>query len=51
MGLDLATGLARDPNEGPGKAVFCSDVTLWLDKQGKDWAASEPTTRPSLTNS
>ncbi|MEU5958827.1 hypothetical protein [Streptomyces sp. NPDC047525] len=35
--LDLATGLARDPADGPGKAVFLSDVTLWLDKQGKDW--------------
>ncbi|WP_329431526.1 hypothetical protein OG564_00530 [Streptomyces sp. NBC_01280] len=20
-----------------GKVVFFSDVTLWLDKQGKDW--------------
>ncbi|EDY45743.1 hypothetical protein [Streptomyces sp. SPB074] len=38
IALDLATGLARDPNDGPGKAVFFSDVTLWLDKQGKDWA-------------
>jgi hypothetical protein len=35
--LDLAGGLARDPAAGPGKAVFFSDVTLWLDKQGKDW--------------
>ncbi|MFD3580707.1 hypothetical protein [Streptomyces sp. NPDC058644] len=35
--LDLAGGLARDPADGPGKAVFFSDVTLWLDKQGKDW--------------
>jgi hypothetical protein len=26
--LDLATGLARDPTDGPGKAVFFSDVTL-----------------------
>ncbi|WP_189282301.1 hypothetical protein, partial [Streptomyces atratus] len=32
IALDLATGLARDPNDGPGKAVFFSDVTLWLDK-------------------
>lgn len=37
--LDLAGGLARDPVDGPGKAVFFSDVTLWLDKQGKDWGA------------
>ncbi|MEU2287837.1 hypothetical protein ABZ614_39040 [Streptomyces sp. NPDC013178] len=37
IALDLATGLARDPNDGPGKAVFFSDVTLWLDKQGKTW--------------
>jgi hypothetical protein len=36
--LDLAGALARDANAGPGKAVFFSDVTLWLDKQGKDWA-------------
>ncbi|MEU5836333.1 hypothetical protein ABZ820_22065 [Streptomyces diacarni] len=35
--LDLAGALVRDPGEGPGKAVFFSDVTLWLDKQGKDW--------------
>ncbi|MER7050286.1 hypothetical protein [Streptomyces jumonjinensis] len=35
--LDLAGGLARDLVDGPGKAVFFSDVTLWLDKQGKDW--------------
>ncbi|MFB7576222.1 hypothetical protein [Streptomyces sp. NPDC056165] len=35
--LDLAGGLARDPADGPSKAVFFSDVTLWLDKQGKDW--------------
>ncbi|MEU9546761.1 hypothetical protein [Streptomyces mirabilis] len=35
--LDLAGALARDPGDGPGKAVFFSDVTLWLDKQGKDW--------------
>ncbi|WP_128380376.1 hypothetical protein [Streptomyces cavernae] len=35
--LDLSTGLAREPNDGPGEAVFFSDVTLWLDKQGKDW--------------
>ncbi|MCX5384844.1 hypothetical protein [Streptomyces sp. NBC_00083] len=38
IALDLAAGLARDPKDGPGKAVFFSDVTLWLDKQGKDWA-------------
>ncbi|MFE1763897.1 hypothetical protein ACFW81_06725 [Streptomyces angustmyceticus] len=37
IALDLATGLARDLNDGPGKAVFFSDVTLWLDKQGKSW--------------
>ncbi|MEU4497555.1 hypothetical protein AB0F96_29975 [Streptomyces sp. NPDC023998] len=36
--LDLAHVLSRDANEGPGKAVFFSDVTLWLDKQDKDWA-------------
>lgn len=38
IALDLATGLARDPDDGPGKAVFFSDVTLWLDNQGKTWA-------------
>ncbi|QDO42889.1 hypothetical protein FNV62_36385 [Streptomyces sp. RLB3-17] len=38
IALDSATGLARDPNHGPGKAVFFSDVTLWLDKQGKTWS-------------
>ncbi|MGW2918971.1 hypothetical protein ACWDBF_14045 [Streptomyces angustmyceticus] len=37
IALGLATGLASDPNDGPGKAVFFSDVTLWLDKQGKTW--------------
>ncbi|MEU1627099.1 hypothetical protein ABZ746_17615 [Streptomyces sp. NPDC020096] len=36
--LDLAAALAGDVNEGPGKAVFFSDVTLWLDKQGQTWA-------------
>jgi hypothetical protein len=36
--LDLATALAGDANEGPGKAVFFSDITLWLDKQGQTWA-------------
>ncbi len=36
--LDLAGALARDPADGPGKVVFFSDITLWLDKQGKDWA-------------
>ncbi|WAU78513.1 hypothetical protein O1Q96_01415 (plasmid) [Streptomyces sp. Qhu-G9] len=35
--LDLATGLAHDPKDGPGKAVFFSDITLWLDSQGKTW--------------
>ncbi|MFD8384975.1 hypothetical protein ACFV2X_41745 [Streptomyces sp. NPDC059679] len=38
IALDLAGALAREPADGPGKAVFFSDVTLWLDKQGKDWA-------------
>ncbi|MCX5112417.1 hypothetical protein OOK13_28790 [Streptomyces sp. NBC_00378] len=38
IALDLATGLARDPNDGPGKAIFFSDATLWFCKQGKDWA-------------
>ncbi|QKZ18595.1 hypothetical protein [Streptomyces chartreusis] len=37
IALDFARSLARDPGDGPGKAVFFSDVTLWLDKQGKDW--------------
>ncbi|MYQ86787.1 MULTISPECIES: hypothetical protein [unclassified Streptomyces] len=37
--LDLAGDLAREPGDGPGKAVFFSDVTLWLDKQGKSWGA------------
>ncbi|MFD9409769.1 hypothetical protein ACFWBN_22515 [Streptomyces sp. NPDC059989] len=37
--LDLATGLARDRADGPGKAVFFSDITLWLDRHGKDWRA------------
>ncbi|WP_314249973.1 hypothetical protein [Streptomyces sp. DSM 40907] len=37
--LDLATALARDRGGGPGRAVSFSDVTLWLDKQGKDWGA------------
>jgi hypothetical protein len=36
--LDLAAALAGDANEGPGKAVFFSDITLWLDKQGRTWA-------------
>ncbi|WP_282699996.1 hypothetical protein [Streptomyces sp. CC219B] len=35
--LDLATALAGDTNEGPGKAVFFSDITLWLDQQGQTW--------------
>ena len=39
VALDLADGLARDAADGPGKAVFFSDVTLWLDRQGKDWPA------------
>ncbi|MBC9728184.1 hypothetical protein [Streptomyces sp. TRM68367] len=37
--LDLASALATDAIEGPGKAVFFSDVTLWLDKQGQTWAS------------
>ncbi|MFF4602635.1 hypothetical protein ACFY12_07750 [Streptomyces sp. NPDC001339] len=36
--LDLASALVRDAQEGPGKAVFFSDVTLWLDEQGNTWA-------------
>ncbi|MFF1446179.1 hypothetical protein [Streptomyces sp. NPDC058295] len=36
--LDLAAALAGDANEGPGKAVFFSDITLWLDAQGRTWA-------------
>ncbi|MFG3255059.1 hypothetical protein [Streptomyces sp. NPDC048172] len=36
--LDLAAALATDAYEGPGKAVFFSDITLWLDKQGQAWA-------------
>jgi hypothetical protein len=38
VALDLATGLARAP-EGPGRVVFFSDLTLFLDRQGKDWAS------------
>ncbi|MFJ8083215.1 hypothetical protein ACIQ6Y_21735 [Streptomyces sp. NPDC096205] len=37
IALDLAGGLARDPGQGPGRAVFFSDVTVWLDRQGQDW--------------
>ncbi|MEH6376590.1 hypothetical protein V7793_20005 [Streptomyces sp. KLMMK] len=29
IALDFARSLARDPGDGPGKAVFFSDVTLW----------------------
>ncbi|WKX73538.1 hypothetical protein [Streptomyces sp. XD-27] len=36
--LDVAAALAGDANEGPGKVVFFSDITLWLDKQGTTWA-------------
>ncbi|MFB6518483.1 hypothetical protein [Streptomyces sp. NPDC056401] len=36
--LGLAGALGRDHADGPGKAVFFSDLTLWLDKQGKGWA-------------
>jgi hypothetical protein len=35
VALAFATGPARDPNDGSGKAVLFSDVTLRLDKQGK----------------
>ncbi|MFF1690753.1 hypothetical protein [Streptomyces sp. NPDC058254] len=38
LALDFARGLARDPGDGPGKTVFFSDITLWLDSQGKTWA-------------
>lgn len=37
IALDLARSLARDPGDGLGKGVFFSDVTFWLDRQGKDW--------------
>ena len=35
--LDLAAALAADPSDGPGKTVFFSDITRWLDSQGKTW--------------
>lgn len=35
--LDLASAFART-EEGPGKTVFFSDITLWLDGKGKTWA-------------
>lgn len=38
LALDFARSLARDPGDGPGKTVFFSDITLWLDSQGKTWA-------------
>ncbi|MER7396170.1 hypothetical protein ABT381_11700 [Streptomyces sp. NPDC000151] len=38
IALDVATALAGDPHEGLGKAVFFSDITLSLDKQGETWA-------------
>src|SRR5262249_54557615 len=34
--LDLASALIRS-HDGPGKAVFFSDITLLLDRQGKTW--------------
>lgn len=35
--VGLAAALAADPHEGPGKTVFLSDITRWLDGQGKNW--------------
>lgn len=35
--LKLAAALATDTNDGPGKTVFFSDITRWLDGQGKNW--------------
>lgn len=34
--LDLADALSR-AQDGPGKTVFFSDITRWLDGQGKTW--------------
>jgi hypothetical protein len=51
IALDLATGLARDQSDGPGKAVFFSDVTLWLDSQGKTWHRSAASSRNRSRNS
>jgi hypothetical protein len=35
VALDLAQALAHDP--GPGRAVFLSDITLWLGSEGRNW--------------
>lgn len=35
--LGLAAALATDTSEGPGKTVFFSDITRWLDGRAKAW--------------